>query len=221
MSALAFALAAARFSPPPARRNACSNAPSSETVSAAEAAAPERDCEAVESADAGAGAIKSNDIPKSPRARRRTPPNAYSFVVIRLDGLGNIYVKAPLLPGLHRGDFMSEIPSFLASSLNGVASASAARTDAGPSQQRDEDLWTAAKRFEAAFLAEMLKTAGVVAEKGAFAGGYGADAYRSFLADAYAESAVETSSFGLADALYRQMSEKVAAQAAEQEGGAP
>jgi flagellar protein FlgJ len=72
-------------------------------------------------------------------------------------------------------------------------------------------LWETAQKFETVFVAQMLKQAKIGEHAGAFSGGYAADTYRSFLVDEYAKAATQSQSFGLAEALYKQMSEKVSA----------
>jgi len=58
-----------------------------------------------------------------------------------------------------------------------------------------------AQEFEAAFLAEMLKYTGLGENEGAFSGGYGEQAFKSFLIEAYAKDMAQTAPIGIADAL--------------------
>lgn len=81
----------------------------------------------------------------------------------------------------------------------------APRAAAATTAERDPRLWAKAKEFEAVFLSEMFKQAKIGAVDGPFSGGYGAETYRSFLVDAYADAASAQRSFGLAEALYTQM----------------
>lgn len=76
----------------------------------------------------------------------------------------------------------------------------------GPEATR---LWTAARDFETAYVAEMLKFARIGEEQGAFSGGYGAAAYRSFMVDAYADAMTEQHAFGLAEAVYATLRDRV------------
>lgn len=75
----------------------------------------------------------------------------------------------------------------------------------------DDALRETAKQFEVMFIAEMLKSAKVGEAKGPFTGGHGEEAFRSFLVREYAQSVSDQGSFGLADTIYRQLKEKVAA----------
>lgn len=74
---------------------------------------------------------------------------------------------------------------------------------------RDPKIWEVAKKFETAFISEMLKQAKVGETSGSFSGGYGASTYQSFLVDAYAKAATDQTSFGLAETLYTQLRAKV------------
>jgi flagellar protein FlgJ len=86
---------------------------------------------------------------------------------------------------------------------------------AGPPVQRaipkpaaastDAQLRAAAMAFEAIYLAEMLTTMGVAREPETFGGGFGAEAFRSFLNEAYAERFVRRGGTGIADMVYRQL----------------
>lgn len=73
-----------------------------------------------------------------------------------------------------------------------------------------DPLRAAAEKFETMFVAEMLKAAKVGEVKGPFTGGYGEEAFRSFLLREYAEAITQQGSFGIADQLYRSLQEKVA-----------
>lgn len=77
---------------------------------------------------------------------------------------------------------------------------------APPSQ--DDKLREASQKLEAAFLAEMLKAAGLGKTPEAFGGGDGEDQFASFLVDAQAEKMVEAGGIGLAQQLFEFLKEK-------------
>ena len=60
-----------------------------------------------------------------------------------------------------------------------------------------------AEALETAFLAEMLKTAGVFKPSESFGGGEGEEQFTSFLADAQARAMVARGGLGLADSIER------------------
>jgi len=64
----------------------------------------------------------------------------------------------------------------------------------------------AATALEAAFLAEMLRGAGLGAPRGAFGGGAGEEQFSSFLASAHARALADRGGIGLAEALFRALS---------------
>ncbi|KIC49647.1 rod-binding protein [Tateyamaria sp. ANG-S1] len=66
----------------------------------------------------------------------------------------------------------------------------------------------AAQKLEAAFLAEMLKSAGLGESRDAFGGGAGEDQFSSFLVQAQAEKMVEAGGIGLAEALFHSLKER-------------
>lgn len=72
----------------------------------------------------------------------------------------------------------------------------------------DPSLREAAERFEQVFIGEMLKRSGLAETVGAFGGGYGEEAFKSFLIDEYAEQLSNRESFGLADHIYAQLKQK-------------
>ncbi len=76
-----------------------------------------------------------------------------------------------------------------------------ARLQGGASS--DMALREAATALEAAFLAEMLRGAGLGAPRGAFGGGAGEEQFSSFLAEAHARALAERGGIGLAEALFR------------------
>lgn len=69
----------------------------------------------------------------------------------------------------------------------------------------DARLREAAMEFEAVYLAEMLSNMGVGREPETFGGGFGAEAFRSFLNEAYAERFVRDGGTGIAEMVYRQL----------------
>lgn len=74
--------------------------------------------------------------------------------------------------------------------------------------QDDPALREAAKKFEQVFLGEMLKRSGLAETAGAFGGGYGEEAFKSFLIDEYAKQLSDHESFGLAEHIYAQLKEE-------------
>ncbi len=66
-----------------------------------------------------------------------------------------------------------------------------------------------AKAFEASFIAEMLKSAGVGKSRESFGGGAGEEAFSSFLVTAQADKLSEAGGFGLAEKIYQSLNAKV------------
>lgn len=66
----------------------------------------------------------------------------------------------------------------------------------------DTKLMDAAKKLEASFLAEMLKSAGFGKSRESFGGGAGEEQFGSFLVQAQAEAMVESGGIGLAQSLF-------------------
>ena len=77
---------------------------------------------------------------------------------------------------------------------------------------KDDALWDAAKKLEATFLSEMLKSAGLGASDGAFGGGIGEEQFTSFLRDSQASAMVEAGGIGLAESIYHAMRARADAQ---------
>ena len=77
-----------------------------------------------------------------------------------------------------------------------------------PEQQRAHALMAAAKKLEATFLAEMLKSAGLGETRQGFGGGAGEDQFSSFLVQAQAEQMVEAGGLGLAEALFEALKDR-------------
>lgn len=96
--------------------------------------------------------------------------------------------------------------------LHALATAKAADPRLSPPSAEADDaaLLEAAQAFEKIFLAEMLKHAEVDAVPSGFSGGYGEEAFRSFLLAERAEALSASSDFGLAEAIYAQLKEKAA-----------
>lgn len=73
----------------------------------------------------------------------------------------------------------------------------------------DAKLRQVAQEFEAVFIGEMLKHIGLDEAAGElggdFTGGYGEDAFRTFLVREYADAISEKGAFGLADKIYNQL----------------
>ncbi len=66
-------------------------------------------------------------------------------------------------------------------------------------------LRAAAQSLEAAFLSEMLKSAGFAAPPAGFGGGAGEDQFRSYLCDAQAKAMVAAGGIGLSESIFRAM----------------
>ncbi len=82
-------------------------------------------------------------------------------------------------------------------SINQVSSA--------PSAQREAQLMGVAQSLEAAFLSEMLKSAGVGETPENFGGGAGEDQFASFLRDEQAKQMVQSGGIGLAQSMFDAM----------------
>ena len=72
----------------------------------------------------------------------------------------------------------------------------------------DEAMRAAAIKFEATFLAEMLKHTGLGEMPEGFNGGAGEAGFSDFLVHEYAESIASTRSTGLADQIYQALKER-------------
>ena len=70
---------------------------------------------------------------------------------------------------------------------------------------KSNDLAQAAKDLEAAFLAEMLKSAGLGETPSAFGGGGGEDQFASFLRQEQAKAMVDAGGIGLAQQLFESL----------------
>jgi Rod binding domain-containing protein len=78
---------------------------------------------------------------------------------------------------------------------------------AGVKTARDSSLMTQARALEASFLSEMLAHAGAGEARESFGGGVGEDQFSSFLRDEEAKQMVAHGGIGLAEQLFRAMSE--------------
>ena len=77
-----------------------------------------------------------------------------------------------------------------------------------PTERREQQLWGAAQKLEASFLAEMLKSAGLGDQREEFGGGAGEAQFGSFLRNAQAELMVKKGGIGLAQALFDSLKER-------------
>ncbi len=82
------------------------------------------------------------------------------------------------------------------------------RQDPLPPAPQDEPERTAARRFEAAFLAEMLKHTGLNATSTTFGGGAGEEAFASLLTDEYARLLAERGGIGLAEQVFELLKQR-------------
>ena len=71
--------------------------------------------------------------------------------------------------------------------------------------RRDQDMREAARTVETAFVAEVLKSAGIAQPRAEFGGGPGEDQFASLLQAALAEEIVDAGGFGVAEQVYRQL----------------
>lgn len=82
-------------------------------------------------------------------------------------------------------------------------------TTANTSQIKyEEQMQEAADKLEAAFLAEMLKSAGFGQTPETFGGGSGEEQFSSFLVQAQAEKMVEAGGIGLSEQIFNALKEK-------------
>lgn len=75
-------------------------------------------------------------------------------------------------------------------------------------QKMEDPLFIAAQKLESAFLAEMLKSAGVGKSRQAFGGGIGEEQFESFLREQQAARMVNAGGIGLAQSLFRALVER-------------
>ena len=83
----------------------------------------------------------------------------------------------------------------------GLPRGASASPGAGPGEEGR--VRAAAIRFEAAFLAEMLRHAGLAKTRSAFGGGAGEQAFSGSLVQEYAARIADSGGVGLADSIYR------------------
>lgn len=76
------------------------------------------------------------------------------------------------------------------------------------SPDRNAALHVAAEKLEAAFLAEMLKSAGLGKTSDSFGGGAGEDQFSSFLVQEHALAMVRAGGIGLAESIFDSLKEK-------------
>ena len=77
-----------------------------------------------------------------------------------------------------------------------------------PPKQDADALRRAAEKIEGAFLSEMLKAAGFGEARDSFGGGIGEEQFASLLRQEYADKLAETGSIGLAEAIFRSLSQR-------------
>ncbi|MBW6416211.1 rod-binding protein [Celeribacter sp. PS-C1] len=90
-------------------------------------------------------------------------------------------------------------------SLTSISPVTTANT---PQITYEEQMQEAADKLEAAFLAEMLKSAGFGQTPETFGGGSGEDQFSSFLVQAQAEKMVEAGGIGLSEQIFNTLKEK-------------
>jgi flagellar protein FlgJ len=73
----------------------------------------------------------------------------------------------------------------------------------------DARAWQAAKAFEANFLAEMLKVAGLNSMPATFGGGAGEDAFSSMLTREYADLMASRGGIGLAEQVFESLKSRM------------
>lgn len=78
----------------------------------------------------------------------------------------------------------------------------------GPNATSNHALRAKAAELETAFLAEMLRHAGLGTQTGGFGSGIGAEQFASFLREGQAATIVRAGGIGLSESLFRAMTEK-------------
>ncbi len=89
-----------------------------------------------------------------------------------------------------------------------ISPAAVAAHPALSTQREDAPLRQAARELEAAFLAEMLRAAGVGQPRASFGGGAGEDQFASFLARAQADALAARGGIGLSEAIFNALRER-------------
>lgn len=77
-----------------------------------------------------------------------------------------------------------------------------------PRQSNETAMRESANKFEANFVAEMLKSAGFGKIRESYSGGAGEDGFASFLIQAQADLIVKSGGFGLAESIYNALKSK-------------
>ena len=103
---------------------------------------------------------------------------------------------------------MDEITSHFIDRALTTDIAAARRLNVPAPQATPDPIRTSAEALEASFLAEMLKHTGVGKMPEGFNGGPGEAAFSDFLVHEYAGKIASTRSIGLADHIYRALSER-------------
>lgn len=73
---------------------------------------------------------------------------------------------------------------------------------AGRSGRKNDPMFVAAQKFEASFIAEMLKSTGAGKPRDGFGGGAGEDGFSSFLVELRAEKIVDGGGLGLTEVIF-------------------
>jgi len=89
-----------------------------------------------------------------------------------------------------------------------VSLSSIATTNQTAPSARDPELWRLAKSLESTFLSEMLGAAGLGQTSEEFSGGIGEEQFSSFLNQQRAAAMVEKGGIGLAESIYRSITEQ-------------
>lgn len=77
-----------------------------------------------------------------------------------------------------------------------------------PVSSPDAEARTAAKEFETAFIAEMLKSSGLNEMPSSFGGGAGEEAFTSFLTEEYAQLMSDRGGIGLAEQIFEALKQR-------------
>lgn len=89
-----------------------------------------------------------------------------------------------------------------------IEATSAAQVPMARARDREPELWAAAQKLEATFLAEMLKATGLGEIRSEFGGGTGEEQFASFLRQAHAERIVAAGGVGLAQSIFETLKER-------------
>lgn len=88
---------------------------------------------------------------------------------------------------------------------NGLSQIAPAAPSLPQAPSKDAQLFSAAQKLEAGFLAEMLRSGGLGKSPEGFGGGAGEDQFASFLLEAQATQMVRAGGIGLAQSLFEAM----------------